>query len=56
MMGVKSTSLAMLWTICIRSIQLNENFKTTSTEKHPVYKRSKQTVAIRLGGMVPPDP
>lgn len=55
MMGVKSTSLAMLWTNCTRSIQLNENFKTTSTEKHPVYTRSKQTVAIRLGVMVPPE-
>ena len=55
MMGVKSTSLAMLWTNCTRSIQLNENFKTTSAEKHPVYKRSKQTVAIRLGVMVPPE-
>ena len=48
MMGVKSTSLAMLlYTV---HAQISSN-----TEKHPVHKRSKQTVAIRLGIMVPPD-
>ena len=34
MMGVKSTSLAMLWTNCTRSIQLNENFLKQQAQKN----------------------